>query len=170
MKSLVYDSFFCGVISLQIAVFSFVYAQSWGDSAPISVFANRLASNHVEQGSRWPTMTAYDQRGIRQFVENDQGKNSAIILKSSCSCEDNQVSDWLDVERRRGEPVTLITALNSSEEAKVIARNHWKGRILRTRLIEFQRLGLLQQGAPKQLPIIVHLDANGVILGVQTSK
>jgi len=169
MKKISQDPLFCGVLAFQLAAFAFVCGQSWGQSLPLSVIGNSLNGTRIEVGSSWPQFAAYDQIGARREIF-EMREDSAIILKSTCSCEDNQVSNWLVSERQAKEQVTLVMPFDKKEAKEAVARNGWTGRILRVRRIELERLGLIQEGKPKQLPLMVHLDANGVILGVQTSQ
>ncbi|PQV62513.1 hypothetical protein B1R32_13126 [Abditibacterium utsteinense] len=167
MKSPIEDPLFCGVISLQLAAASFVLGQSWGDSLPISVVANDWNGARIEVGASWPLFAAYDENGVRRPVMDASRSTGAVIIKSSCSCDEVQVSNWLEAARQKGESVTLIMPISEEEEKKVITRNRWQGRVLRVRRGELERLGLLKTGMVSQLPLMAHLDSKGNILGMQ---
>ena len=170
MKFLLRDPLFCGVISLQVATAIFVYGRSWGASFPLPILANYVASARVESGATWPVFAAYDANGVRREIIPSSHLASAVIFKSTCSCDETQVTNWLQAARQKGEAVTLLVPLDEKEEKQAIARNSWKGRILRVRRVELERLGLIVEGKANQLPIMAHLDANGAILGVQRSS
>lgn len=170
MKSLMRDSFFWGVISLQIAIGVFCYGRSWGESLPFATLLSREMGKRLETGSHWPALTAYDESGRVCPIESASPSLKAIIVRGTCSCADTEVSNWIQVAKQRGEQVTLVLPVGRTEQMKETTLNHWTGRVLRVRPIELERMGLMKEGAPTQLPLMAHLDANGVILGVQTSQ
>lgn len=169
MKNPFSDFLFCGIISFQVAAFGLVFGPKWNDYVSLSSISNSWNRALIEAGHPFPEFSAYDQNGVRQAILSSPGQESAVILKGTCSCDESTISNWLDTARQKGEPVTLIVPLDQKGESQAIARNGWKGRILRVRFAQLEQLGLLKEGEIKQLPLLAHVDGSGTILGVQTS-
>jgi len=170
MKPLLRDSLFCGVISLQIAVAVFCFGRYWGESLSLPFLLSREIGRSIETGSQWPFLTGYDEQGRTRPMALASHSPQAIIVRGTCSCADEQVSNWIRVAHQRGEQVTLILPTDRAEEVRETTANHWTGRVLRIRPIELEQMGLMKEGALVQLPLMAHLDANGAILGVQRSS
>jgi len=170
MKSLLRDSLFCGVVSLQIAVAVFCLGRYWGESLSLPLLLSGETGRGIEAGSHWPSLTAYDEHGRTRPMALVSHAPQAIIVRGTCSCADEQVSNWIRVAHQRGEQVTLILPTGQAEQVRETALNNWTGRVLRIRPIELEQMGLMKEGAPVQLPLMAHLDANGAILGVQRSS
>lgn len=170
MKSLLRDSLFCGVVSLQIAVAVFCFGRYWGESLSLPLFLSAQTGRGIETGSHWPSLTAYDEHGRPCPMALASHAPQAIIVRGTCSCADEQVSNWIRVARQRGERVTLILPIDKAEGVRETTTNNWTGRILRVRPVELEQMGLMKEGAAVQLPLMAHLDANGAILGVQRSS
>lgn len=162
LKSLLRDPLFCGVITLQIAVFSLLYGAGWGDSLPADALRDRWTGGSFKTGHAMPSLTAYDQSGSRQpLIIN--GTTRSLLLKSTCSCDDIQTVALLEAARVGGENPTLVLPFEHEEAVQVQKHLHWKGRVLRVRPGELYRLGLLQN---RDLPMLLHINNQGAILGV----
>jgi hypothetical protein len=161
-KSLLKDPFFCGVVALQLAAFWLIYGVGWGDSFPLEAISDVWHAARFEVGHPLPSLAVYDQSGRRQPLLAEGNGTKAILIKSTCSCDDNIVSNWIETVSTSGEAPTLVLPFQREEGLKVQRELQWSGRTLRVRPGELQRFGL---SGNKNLPVLVRVDGNGLVLG-----
>ena len=168
MKNLFNDSLFLGIVTLQVAAFSLVYVQSWGEDVSWTSLRNSLVGASLQAGNKFPEFPAYDQHGVRQPIVLKKSEESAILIKGTCSCDEITISNWLDSAQKKSQAPTLVIPLDEQEEANAIKRNGWQGRVLRVRRSELERLGLMGQHSQVELPLLAYINSDGVISGVRT--
>jgi hypothetical protein len=137
MKSLLRDPLFCGVVTLQLAAFSLIYGAGWETVSRWTPSSIRGGAR-FEAGHPLPSLATYDQRGQRQPLLI--GGNGSRRHQSTCSCDDNKVSSWLEAVHAGGEESALVLPLERGEAQEVQQRLRWTGRVLRCALKSFSDL------------------------------
>jgi hypothetical protein len=169
MKNPLHDSLFCGIVTLQLTSLVFVFGSQWSDSVSLTSLSNTYQHAVVKAGQPFPTFPVYDVKGQRRPLINLSPQGGTIIIKGTCSCDEEVVSSWLDDAHKRKLPITLVVPLDEKEADQVLARREWEVSVVRVRPMELERLKLFQIGGARQLPIMAYLKPNGVVEGVQTS-
>lgn len=160
------DPLFAGIVLFQLAVFGIVGNDARDDSLSSSQITTPLFNGGIAQGNKLPNFAAYQESGRRSASLIQSNRTATLIFKDDCTCDDNQIRDWITVALRRREDITVLVPTAPQVLRQMRKGINYSGRLLAVRRGEISNIGLRNY----HLPIAVHLAKDGTILTVQDNK